>query len=128
MIALDTNVLVRALVDDPGEVRQCAAARAALRQAGEAFVPQAVQVETVWVLESAHGLPKPEIVSILEHLQENGAFHLQEPAQFAAALADFRRGGADFSDYLILAGARARGVPLLSFDRRLLKAAGTRAP
>lgn len=128
MIAADTNVLVRALVEDPGESRQCGAARAQLRQAKEVFVAQIVQVEAVWVLETAHGLKRHEIVTVLEHLRDNAAFHLQSAERFAEALQEYREGSADFADYLILSESRAKGAELLSFDKRLLKSAGTRSP
>ena len=128
MIAVDTNVLVRALVDDPGEPRQTAAARDKLKHAKQVYVPQIVQVEMVWVLETAHRLTKAEILSVLEHLRDNAAFHLQSRPQFDSALHDYRSGSADFADYLILAESRAQAASLLTYDKRLLKAAGTLAP
>lgn len=128
MISVDTNVLVRALVEDPGEPRQTAAAHAGLKQAKQVLIPQVVQVETVWVLESAHDLAKQEVLTVLEHLRDNAAFHLQDRPRFVAALDEYRNGGADFADYLILAESRARGAELLTFDKRLLKSGGTRAP
>lgn len=128
MISVDTNVLVRVLVDDPGEPRQVAAARASVVHEREIHVSQIVQVETVWVLETAQGLVKTEIVSVLEHLRSNAAFHLQRRAHFEAALEEFRRGGADFADYLVLAESRSQKTKLLTFDKRLLKSAGTQAP
>lgn len=42
MIAFDTNVLVRVLVDDPGEPDQVKAAREKVRRAREVFIPQIV--------------------------------------------------------------------------------------
>jgi predicted nucleic-acid-binding protein len=56
VIAVDTNVLVRVLVDDPGQKAQVAAARSQVKRAGQVWVAQIVQAETVWVLESAYGL------------------------------------------------------------------------
>jgi len=128
MIAVDTNVLVRALVDDPGEPRQTAVARARLKQAKQVYVPQIVQVEMVWVLEVAHGLTKEEILAVLEHLRDNAAFQMQNHDQFDAALGEYKSGSADFADYLILAESKARAASLLTFDKRLLKATGTQAP
>ncbi len=52
MIAVDTNVLVRILADDPGQPAQVQAARRLAGGAKQVFVPTVVQVETVWVLES----------------------------------------------------------------------------
>jgi predicted nucleic-acid-binding protein len=124
MIAVDTNVLVRVLVDDPVERRQVAAARRRVRRARRVFVPQVVQAETVWVLQSAYGLEKIVIVSVLDQLANNRAYVLQNDATFRAALAAFREGGADFSDYLILADSEAAGCRLVTFDARLRKSPG----
>ncbi|MGH8455177.1 MAG: PIN domain-containing protein, partial [Nevskiales bacterium] len=76
----------------------------------------------------AHGLTKEEVLSVLEHLCDNAAFQLQNRIQFDAALGDYRSGSADFADYLTLAESRAQAASLLTFDKRLLKAAGTQAP
>jgi predicted nucleic-acid-binding protein len=128
MIAVDTNVLVRALVDDPKEPRQSAVARARLTQAKQVYVPLIVQVEMVWVLGAAHELSKAEILSVLDHLHQNTAFHLQDRAQFEIALTEYRRGSADFADYLILAESRSMAAKLLTFDKRLQKSEGVEAP
>lgn len=120
MTTLDTNVLVRVLVDDPGSAAQCKAARAALLLADDCYIPSVVQAELVWVLTRAYGLAKNEVVAVLEHLAENLGFVLQEPAVFVRALELYRASTAGFSDCLIVAEARSsRRVPVLSFDRKL---------
>lgn len=126
MIAVDTNVLVRVLVDDPGETRQVAAARVRLKRARQVYVPQIVQVETVWVLETAYGLEKATVVGVLDQLLRNEAYVLQGRPSFEKALAAFKEGKADFSDYLILAESEALGYPLVTFDTRLQKSPGTK--
>jgi predicted nucleic-acid-binding protein len=124
VITVDTNVLVRVLVDDPGEGEQVSAARDLVRRAGRVYVPQVVQAETVWVLESAYELPKAETVRVLEHLLANQAYVVQEATAFRGALESYRAGSADFADYLILAAARAAGTELVTFDRRLARSSG----
>lgn len=124
MIAVDTNVLVRVLVDDPGEAAQVRAARACVRRARKVFVPQIVQAESVWVLESAYGLAKSQVIAVLGQLQHNLAFELQRRETFARALAAWRMGGADFADYLILAEPETAGRSLYTFDRKLGQAKG----
>jgi predicted nucleic-acid-binding protein len=124
MIAVDTNVLVRVLVDDPEESAQVETARARVRRATQVFIPQIVQVETVWVLESAYGLDKSTVVSVLDNLARNKAFTLQREAQFLTALAAFRDGRADFADYLIEAESQDTGYRLVTFDRRLARVPG----
>ncbi|MCX7113621.1 MAG: hypothetical protein NTX45_26750 [Proteobacteria bacterium] len=58
MVTVDTNVLVRIMIDDPGASAQMLAARGLASEAGILFVTQIVQVETVWVLQSAYGFDK----------------------------------------------------------------------
>lgn len=103
MIAVDTNVLIRVVVDDPGQLQQVARVRKQVRTSGRVFIPQVVQAELVWVLEEAFGASKPEIVGLLRHLLINQAFVLQNEASFESALAQYETGSADFADYLILA-------------------------
>lgn len=122
MITLDTNVLLRALVDDPDAPAQCAAARKRLRRESAAFVPQIVQAELVWALSGAYRLDKPALLAVLAHLRDNTAYRLEQPARFSSALDAYGSGAADFADYLLLAAAREQGGPLLSFDRRLARA------
>ena len=74
MISVDTNVLVRILVDDTAQPGQVRAARETAKKAGAVFVPQVVQVETVWVLETAYGLDRKTLIDILEHLACNRCF------------------------------------------------------
>ncbi|MBP2670040.1 MAG: hypothetical protein H6Q85_106 [candidate division NC10 bacterium] len=126
MIAVDTNVLVRVLVDEPSQPVQVTAARALVSEAGSVFVPLVVVVETVAVLETSYGLPKSDVVQALEHLLANAAFALEEEQRCNAALRLFRESGADFSDCLILAGCQARELLLSTFDKRLAKLAGAK--
>lgn len=127
MIAVDTNVLVRVLVDDPEEERQVGAARARVRTAGQVWVPQIVQVETVWVLESAYAFAKDHVINTLDHVRSNQAYVLDHPTLFDDALREFRTGEADFADYLILAATRVAGYELATFDQQLLRSADTTA-
>jgi predicted nucleic-acid-binding protein len=124
MIAVDTNVLVRILVDDPGQPAQVAAARALASRAGGVFVPIVVQVEAVWVLESGYGLAKEQVARVLEHLDANQAFALEDAELFHHALARYRSSNANYADCVILTSCRAKGLTLHTFDKRLSKLAG----
>lgn len=125
MLALDTNALVRVLIDDPSAAAQCRSARAAVAAAGNIHVCQIVQVETVWVLASAYGLDKSDLLHVLETVANHPAFHLQRRETFLAALRHYREGHADFADCLILAESAAVDCPLATFDRKLGKLPGT---
>ena len=124
MLAVDTNVLVRVLVDDPDAPEQCRAARKAVADAGAVYVPQVVQIETIWVLAGAYGLDKAGIVAVLNAIAAHPAFRLQGPEIFAAALAGYQSGSADFADLVILAESTQAGCELATFDRKLGKLPG----
>ena len=126
MLALDTNVLIRILIDDPRSAKQCAAARTLASAAGSVHVAQVVQIETVWVLESVYDFTRAELAVALGSLLSNQSFVLQEVDIFRAALDEFRSGPADFADYIILMQARAENIDLATFDRKLSKLKGTR--
>jgi predicted nucleic-acid-binding protein len=65
-IAIDTNVLVRILVQDPTAPNQCAAARRLVTDATEAGEPLLVSLcallETEWVLRSRYRVSRKAMV------------------------------------------------------------------
>lgn len=124
MIAVDTNVLVLILVDDPGQPIQNQAARNLASRSKQVFVPLIVQVETAWVLESGYGLAKAHLLPILEHLQTNSAFVLEDPTLCHTALDLYQSANVDYSDCLILCLCRTRDRSLHTFDKRLGKLDG----
>jgi predicted nucleic acid-binding protein len=65
-ITADTNVLVRAVVDD--DVAQSARAREALAGADLVALTPAALCEFVWVLRRGYGVPYPEIARTLRVL------------------------------------------------------------
>ncbi len=74
MITLDTNVLVRILIDDQ-EVMQMRAARKLAQKVKQVYIPQIVQVELTWVLVRAYGLKKPQVIFILNELYGNASLY-----------------------------------------------------
>ena len=86
MIAVDTNVLIRLLIDDSTASDQMELAKALLKKNRQVFVPQIVQVELVWVLENAYGFEMNAIIVVLQHLQKSSAYVLQQSTQFDACL------------------------------------------
>lgn len=122
MISIDTNVLVRVLVNDADEMEQVNAARQAVSNAQEVYISQIVQVETIWVLSMGYKLKKHDLVALLKHLSDNSAYHLEKEDNFMQAIKMFKKGGADFSDYLILADAIERSLKVVTFDKRFARA------
>jgi len=126
VIAADTNVLVRILVDDPGQPMQVRTARKLASEEQQLFIPQIVTVELVWVLQASYGLDKTAIISVLEHLLHNSAFELQGEDRFLEALGVFKENNSDFSDCLITAESRAANCTLATFDKKLSRLSGVR--
>ena len=125
MIAIDTNVLVRVVVDDPDAPDQCQQARELLLTHGSAWITEIVLIETVWVLESAYRFSKTEILNVIERIRENPALEFEVMDRLDTALVLYRNINADFADVLILAAATQQQVILYTFDRKLARLDGT---
>ena len=121
MIAIDTNVLVRVIVEDAGRPEQTKIARELVKNAQQVYVTQIVQVECTWVLAKVYKIDKPRLVNVLEHLLYNPGYMLQSSDMFEAALDLFRQSQADFADCLILAESQHAGTILHTFDKRFGK-------
>jgi len=131
VIALDTNVLVRFLVED--EPEQTQRARALLQKAIEAdapcYVSDVVICEVVWVLETSYKVRKEEVVQILGRLLRARHLVFSSVDGLSRALEAHRSGKGDFADYLIREHSRAFGCEAVAtFDGDLLKEAGFVAP
>lgn len=123
MITIDTNVLVRICIDDESEPAQVRQARELASQAKFLYVPQVVQVESIWVMTKAYKLEKTEILKVLASLYTNQALVLEKPDIFQAAFLLYSVSNVGFSDGIILAEARKAGLTLYTFDKRLEKLA-----
>lgn len=121
MIGLDTNVLVRYIVQD--DARQAALATRLIEQtlgaaANPGFIASIVLCEFVWVLETSYGYRREQIAETLQHLFEVDRFRLESSALAWRALAGYRA-GADFADALLgLVNEQAGCEYTASFDRK----------
>lgn len=119
MIALDTNILARFYVEDPGDpeaAKQRPIARQILTQSTSLFVPLTVVLELEWVLRAFYRFEAAQIVGVLEHLLGLGHVNTEESERIAAAL-PLAAAGMDFADALHLAGSQ-HCEALYSFDDR----------
>jgi predicted nucleic-acid-binding protein len=129
MAALDTNVLVRYLVqDDPAQADRVEQLIDAALAAGETlYVPVTVALELEWVLRSNFKFSKTQVIFAFSRMLAAIELSLQSEAALEAALAQYRNGTADFADCVHVALARVAGEqPLWTFDRAAAKAAGAR--
>lgn len=127
MIALDTNVLVRFLVEDD-EKQTAAAARLiakAKREGEPLFVTDVTLVEVVWVLATSYRVERREIVRVVGELLHTKELVFRSRPVLMGALSSFAGGKADFADYVIRELAREGGAgEVATFDRALLKEEG----
>ena len=128
MIALDTNVLVRFLVqDDPDQARLATEVIDQLSDAVPGFVCREVLVELVWVLERAYRLGRAEIASALDGLLASTELVIEGADEVGPALELYRNDGFGFADLMIAAAARRAGASeLVTFDRKAARLPGVR--
>jgi len=124
MLAVDTNVLVRALTgDDP---IQSPSAESFIRSHAPVWISHVVLVQTIWVLVSVFDRSKKELIEAIKRVADNKFMALEDPAVVHAALAAYEnKGKAGLDDYIILEIARKAGcLPLVTFEKDLGKAEG----
>jgi predicted nucleic-acid-binding protein len=114
-IAVDTNVLVRAIVaDDEGQADK---ATALLDTADMVAVSLQTLCELVWILRSAYKVPRPDIATTIRALLDTRNVVANRPAA-EAGLALLKAGG-DFADGVIAwDGQFLGGEKFISFDRK----------
>lgn len=118
MIALDTNVLARLLLQD--DAAQFARARALLATDQQFTAPVTVLLELVWVLESNDCAPA-DIERGLNLLLNLPNFKPPQASAVRQALAAFVQ-GMDFADALHLALCKSDDA-LITFDKTFVKKA-----
>ena len=122
MKGLDTNVLVRYLTQD--DRKQAALATKIIEEAAakeeKLLLHPLIFCELIWVLETAYRFPKADIVKVLERILRTAEFEISEKDLLWLALADYRSGKGDFSDYYLgRANERAGAKVTLSLDSAL---------
>ena len=124
MMALDTNVLVRFLVeDDPQQTKRAKSVfKKAVEEKQNLFISDVVLCELMWVLRSCYRISKMEMVQIVRRLALTKQIILAPSDECGKALDCFETGRGDFADYLILQKALLAGcTSVVTFDESLLK-------
>jgi predicted nucleic-acid-binding protein len=126
MIGLDTNVLVRYVMqDDPKQSQKASRLIESLTPEAPAFVPLVSLVELVWVLISCYDLTRAQIGQALDGLLRAKEIVLDRAEQVSQALRTFGDSSADFADCLIERTAVAAGCEkTMTFDTGAAKTAG----
>lgn len=121
MIALDTNALVRLLVED--DKKQAEAVQKTVvfaeKNALQVLIIPEVLIETVWVLESIYRCTRDDILDFLKMLVSTTTFTVVDSTVIRAAIRQYKKGG-DFADLLIVGQAKKhRAAYFFSFDKKL---------
>ena len=131
MIGLDANVLVRFLTQDDPE--QAARANNLIEANCSRYEPGRISMvvlcELTWILTGAYGYEKKLVVQVLELILASRELSVENEDIVRSALTAFRRGKADFADYVIVFSNRnAKCESTYSFDRKLAKHPSVRLP
>lgn len=121
MIALDTNAIVRVLIED--DEIQAKKVQTVIKNAElngrRILILTEVLIETVWVIESVYHCSRKEISLLIENLLTTPTFYLPDSTVIRKAIKMFKNSG-DFADLLIVGQAQHyQAKKLFSFDKKL---------
>ncbi len=126
MTGIDTNVLVRYLVQDDLEQAEKAARFIANECSPEnpGLVNRVVLCELVWVLESGYGYAREQVALALEKILRTAQFRVEDSENAWRSFRQYQE-GADFADALIALSNRSLGCErTVSFDRKAARRSG----
>jgi predicted nucleic acid-binding protein len=117
VISLDTNILVRLIVND--DAQQVARARTLILERGGS-VQSTVLIETAWVLGKTYGFNASEIASFLLAFSETQQIRFELGERLPSAMAALAK-GVDAADAIHVAGCQTEAFA--TFDTALTRRA-----
>lgn len=126
MIGLDTNVLVRYVMqDDPRQAARATKLIESCSAEAPGFVPLVALVELAWVLSGSYGLGRNQVAAALEALLHARELVVDRADIVTQALKRYNTARADFPDALIERIAASAGcTATMTFDAGAAKSAG----
>ncbi len=123
MIGLDTNVILRALLDDdPVQSPIARNVLSGLDSAKRGYVSAGVTLELYWVLNRLYRMPRDVIGRTIKGLLEVAWLTFEDFESLAIALQFYETRKIDFSDAFIAERNRERGCTnTVTFDREAAK-------
>jgi predicted nucleic-acid-binding protein len=118
MIGLDTNVLVRYIMqDDPKNSPKANQLIESLDGDNPGYITMVSVIELYWVLTSCYELTEQQAAQALETILRTKQFLVERADQVMRALRVFGEGSADFADCLIERSAAGAGcTQTMTFD------------
>jgi predicted nucleic-acid-binding protein len=119
MPGLDTNILVRWIVDD--DPRQVLLVQRLFEEAHQQesplFVASTVMLELEWVLRSRYEFDKATVLGAFNALLETQELQFQDEPALERALSFYRQSSADFADCMHAGQCGSAGrAPMITFD------------
>ena len=110
MIGLDTNVLVRYIMqDDPKQSPKASKLIESLDDNNPGYITHVCVIELYWVLTSSYELTGEQVTQALEAILRTKQLLVERADQVTRALRVFAAGKADFADCLIERSASGAG-------------------
>jgi predicted nucleic-acid-binding protein len=127
MIGLDTNVLLRWLLQDkPDKAGAADGLMSTLTPARPGFITQVTVMELAWVLRSGYGYAKADVLDVLDRLLRSDALEFDDGESVWEAVMQ-ALAGADLNDALIAETFRLYGcTEAVTFDRDAARRFGWR--
>ena len=127
MIGLDTNVLVRYIMQD--DAKQSLKATKIVEELdaveNSGYVTLVSIIELVWVLSASYELTRAQVAQALDSLTQAKQIKIESADQVIRALRVFKIGKSDFADCLIERSANSAGCEeTVTFDVNASKHAG----
>ena len=122
MVAIDTNVLLRLLIND--DELQASKARSLFETQADGgeflWVADIVLIELVWALDRRYGRPRDEVCAALNALTNNATVVAESSDCLHQAIALYEQGPAGFADCLLAVKAGMAGCNALrTFDKKM---------
>lgn len=127
LVGIDTNVVLRAVLEDDLEQSPIAAAVFRdLSSTRRGFITQVTLVECYWVMARVRRLPRSTYLAVIRSLVETEVLEFDDGETVVRALT-LAEDGADFPDALIQANAELFGADeIVTFDQRAAATLGWR--
>jgi len=124
MKALDTNILVRFLVQDDESQSKIVydLFSAAERQKVSFYIPILVVLETIWVLEAVYQVERDDLISAINELMLMPVLDFEQQTVIRNFLGSSKSTSFDLADILIAQSADISGcISTLTFDKKASK-------
>ena len=116
MVMLDTNMILRYLLDDNAEMASVAEQ---IIQKGNVCVSIEIMAEVVYVLKGVYGVERQKIgEKLIDFLNE---VSMEEPEVLKLGIKTYAEHNLDFPDCVLYAYNRVKGYEIKTFDKKLNK-------